>query len=152
MQDTNVHYSLRLITNSHYTMLHPDQGQNSFQDFALHSLDPSGSHSDQGSIFPGIQQDSVEENDIGTFRPAPSTEFRGSTCCESFVAGDTIFAEKSPGGVETHSKTPTRGVQGQGLKYILSHDKGPYTKTIHFLRGEDPEIIPHNPLSEHTAP
>ena len=40
-----------------------------------------------------------------------------------------------PGGVETHSKTPIRETQIQGLKYIHSYDKGS-------------EIIPDNRLSQ----
>ena len=49
-------------------------------------LDHSGWHSDQGSIFPGTHQDSRSRNkNIRAFRPAPSTELRGGTCCDSHV-------------------------------------------------------------------
>jgi len=34
----------------------------------------------------------VEEKDIGAFRPAPSTEFRGGTCCGSHFGWGAIFA------------------------------------------------------------
>ena len=79
------------------------------------------------------------------------------------LAGDTIFDFLLPGGVESHSETPTREIQGQGLKFILSDDKGSRNHTrqytflelrtlksyqaTHFLKIQDPEIITGNILS-----
>jgi len=70
----------------------------------------------------------VEEKDIRAFRPAPSTEFRGGTCCGSHL-GWGAYLQNLSRGVETHSKTLTREIQSQGLN-------------LYFLMTKDPEIIP----------
>jgi len=146
------------------------QGQNSFQDFTLHSLDPSGLYSDQGSKLPGTHQDAsfVEDKDIAAFRPAPSTDIQDGTCCDSHLGWRYHICKNSQGGVEAHSKTLTREIQSQGLKFILSDDKGSwhYTKrytflesrtlksyqTIHVLNIQDPGILPGDILSKNTGP
>ena len=74
---------------------------------------------------------------MGAFRPVPSTEFRGGSCCDSHFAWRYNIFKILPGGVETHSKTPIRKIQSQGLKYIL-------------FMTNDAGIIPGNILSKNT--
>ena len=40
------------------------------------------------------------------------------------LARDTVFANKSSGGIETNSNTLTREIRGQGLKFTFSGDTG----------------------------
>jgi len=98
--------------------------------FVLSGLDPSGWHSDQGSMFPGIHQDSRSRKKISEYSDRLiSTEFWGGTCCDSHLGWRYHICKISPGGVETHFKTLAREVQGQGLKFILSDGKGAWNHT-----------------------
>ena len=51
---------------------------------------------------------SGQEKDMGAFRPVPSTEFRGGSCCDSHFAWRYHIFKILPGGIETHSKTPIK--------------------------------------------
>ena len=47
----------------------------------------------------------VKVKDIFALRPAPSTHFRGSSCCDSRICWKSYICEVLPGCVKTHSKT-----------------------------------------------
>ena len=120
-------------------------------------------HSDDSRNTPRYQ---VEEKSTGAFGPGSCTEFRCGSCWRSRLGWRHHICKKLPGGVETHSKTPIREVQSQGLKYIHDYDRGstfyigPWSQTkqytylwqmilktyqaICFLKIKDPGIIPGN--------
>ena len=89
------------------------------------SLDPSGWHSDQGSIFPGNHEDSRSRRKISEHSDRRLAQnFKGGTCCDSHLGWRYRISKNSPGGVDTYSKILTREIEGQGLKFIRSDDKG----------------------------
>ena len=81
---------------------------------------------------------------FGTLRPAPSTEFRGGSCCASHFLWGAIFAFLLPGGSETYSKTPTKSRDNvrDKVRYTVENPR------IQILRAEDPEILPGSILSQ----
>ena len=48
----------------------------------------------------------VKVKDMFTLRPAPSTEFRGGSCCGSQIGWGPHICKVLPGCIITHSKTP----------------------------------------------
>ena len=48
----------------------------------------------------------VKVKDMFTLRPAPSTEFRGGSCCGSRIGWGPHICKVLPGCIITHSKTP----------------------------------------------
>ena len=85
----------------------------------------SGKHSDQGSMIPEIRQDIRSRKKISWHSDRVLAQNFDTVLAGIVIrAGDTIFAIFLPGDVETHSTTPTRRGQGQGLKYICSYDRG----------------------------
>ena len=52
----------------------------------------------------------VEKKQLGAFGPGPSTEFRCGSCCDSHFSWRHHIYTVLSGGVETHSKTPTREI------------------------------------------
>ena len=105
----------------------------------------------------------VENKNLGAIGPGSCAEFWCGSCCDSHLSWRHHICKQMQGGVETHSKTPTRETQIQGLKYIHCYDKGSWNDTrqytflwqrilklyqaISFLTTEDPEIIQGNILS-----
>ena len=77
----------------------------------------------------------VEEKDIGASGPGSCTEFRYGSCWHSHLGWRHRICEILPG-VETHSKTPIREIQSQGLKDVHSYDRGSWnhTRQYTFLR------------------
>ena len=52
-------------------------------------------------------QNQDEVKDISTLRPAPSTEFRGGSCCDSQIGWGPHICKVLPRCITAHSKTPT---------------------------------------------
>ena len=91
----------------------------------------------------------VEVKDILTLRPAPSTEFRGGSHCDSQIGWGPHICKVLPGCIITHSKTPMNlhiivlfwalrrdrtggwGWEGAGLK-IQAHMKVMWSAKSHY--------------------
>ena len=54
-------------------------------------------------------RNSVETKDIFTLRPAPGTEVRGGSCCDSQIDWRPNHCKALQGCIRTHSKTPVNG-------------------------------------------
>ena len=102
------------------------RGRNSFEECALHSLDHSGEHSDQGSIFAETQQDARSKKKIsGHSDQLLPHAFEAVFAVLVILAGDTMFVKNRSGDVETISKTLSliKEMLVQDLRYILSDEQ-----------------------------
>jgi hypothetical protein len=83
----------------------------------------------------------VKVEDMCTLRPAPSTEFRGGSCCDSQIGWGPHTCKVLPGGIIAESKTPVNihvelwlgngaggwrqaggrdwGMRGEDLNYVI---------------------------------
>ena len=64
----------------------------------------------------------AEIKDISTLRLAPSTEFRGGSCCGSQIGWGGHIFKILPRCIPAHSKTPTKShITGLALKIMLKY-------------------------------
>ena len=74
------------------------------------------------SIYRNDPGNRVEVKDIFILRPAPSTEFRGGSRCDSQIGWRPHICKVLPQCITAHSKTPTNlHITGLALEIMLKH-------------------------------
>ena len=114
------------LTDKHFELCTQAQGHNQISQ--LHSFDPSGWCSDQGSRFPEKIQDArLRDKHIGAFGPSLSSECQGCCVCDAdwwksyisvclFASCRNIF--------RTHTHIRQAAFQGFEYDIVPSYDKG----------------------------